>query len=253
MTTAPGPFVGSVANGDGTSPQLIVTREPEQEVARRLVDALVAADRAQPGGARLAIAGGSAVRALRAAREALPGQVWARTRLTWVDERCVPFASGDSNRGEAHRSGALDDAAPPAVELALVLDGESVAQALARAGAALRELFGGALDVTLLGMGPDGHIASLFPRASRFEEVPSEALVRHVADAPKPPPSRLTLTRALLTTAKVQVLFAAGEGKRQALERLVSGDRALPAVGLGGLVIVTDVDLGSSSNRGKYT
>jgi 6-phosphogluconolactonase len=231
---------------------LILSHAPDLEAARRLVAALVEADRAN-GSARLAIAGGSAVRALRAAREELPAGVWSRVRLTWVDERCVPFGSADSNRGEAHRSGALFEGAPPAVELPLFFDGETVVQSLSRARAALHEVFGGALDVTLLGMGPDGHIASLFPGQDALTHEHEGALVLHVADSPKPPPSRLTLTRSLLATAKTHVLLAVGEGKREALERLISGDPALPAAGLSGLVVVTDVDLGSSSNQGKRT
>lgn len=223
--------------------ELVLTREPESEAARRLVEAIERADR-EHGGARLAVAGGSAVRALRLAREVLPVEVWRRTKLTWVDERCVPFASADSNRGEAHRAGALSDVVTPAVELALVEDGESVAESLTRVREVLQRTFGGALDVTLLGMGPDGHIASLFPGAAALLDAPREALALHVADSPKPPPSRITLTRALLATAKVHVLLAVGESKREALERLSLGDPSLPAVGLDGLVIVTDLDLG---------
>ncbi len=203
----------------------------------REVEAMLVADR-KHGCVRLAVAGGSAVRALGTARKALPIEVWTRTKLTWVDERCVPFASVDSNRGEAHRSGALTDATPPAIELPLTVDGESVAQSLARVHGALREVFGGALDVTLLGMGPDGHIASLFPGHPALVDAPREALALHVADAPKPP-----LTRALLATATTHILLAVGEGKRDALERVIDRDRTLPAVGLHGLVIVTDVNL----------
>jgi 6-phosphogluconolactonase len=159
--------------------------------------------------------------------------VWARTRLTWVDERCVPVASADSNRGAVLRSGAL--ATAPAVTLGLVEDGESVAQSLVRVDAALRDDFADGLDVTLLGIGPDGHIASLFPGRPW-----GDGRVLHVADSPKPPPSRLTLTRRLLATAPVHVLMAGGEAKRDALLRLSRADPSLPATGLAGLVIVTD-------------
>jgi len=222
-----------------------LTASPEAQAARLLAEAIVEAD-VRRGSARLAIAGGSAVRALRAAREALPAEVWARVRLTWVDERCVPTASADSNRGEAHRRCALEEASPPARALALFEDGEEPRAAVARVDAALRDSFAeegvAGLDVTLLGMGPDGHIASLFPGDVPFTEPPG-VLAWHVPDSPKPPASRITLSRALLATARVHVLLAAGEGKREALERLLLDDPRLPAVGLDGLRIVTDVDL----------
>ncbi len=227
----------------GSSPTLVLSQAPEVEAARRLVAALVAVDQ-ERGSVRLAVAGGSAVRALRTAREALPAGVWARTRLTWVDERCVPFESPDSNRGEAYRCGALSESAPPAFELALTLDGESVERSLARVRGGLREHFDDALDVTLLGMGPDGHIASLFPGGAALLDAPPDVRALHVPDSPKPPASRLTLTHSLLSTAVAHVLLAVGESKRDALVRLMAGDAALPAVGLSGIVLVTDVDLG---------
>ena len=68
----------------------------------------------------------------------------------------------------------------------------------------------------------------------------------HVADSPKPPSDRITLTRAALATARHVILVAAGEAKRDAIRRLLSGDPELPAQGLEGMVIVTDVELGRS-------
>ncbi len=227
----------------GSWPTVRLSEKPMGEAARRLAKLLVTVDRVRKS-ARLAIAGGSAVNALRGARAMLPPGVWERTRLTWVDERCVPFESPDSNRGEAYRCGALSESAPPAFELPLTLDGESVEQSLARVRAGLREKFDDALDVTLLGMGPDGHIASLFPGGAALLDAPPDVRALHVPDSPKPPASRLTLTHSLLSTAVAHVLLAVGESKRDALVRLMAGDAALPAVGLSGIVLVTDVDLG---------
>ncbi|NNL66442.1 MAG: 6-phosphogluconolactonase, partial [Myxococcales bacterium] len=87
--------------------------------------------------------------------------------------------------------------------------------------------------------GEDGHVASLFPGRA----VPRGASVAFVADSPKPPAERVTLTRALLESARTSVLVAAGEAKRAALERLLTGDPELPAQGLPGLVVVTDLEL----------
>jgi 6-phosphogluconolactonase len=199
---------------------------------------------------RLAIPGGSALAAATAARAAL-GRDWSRIALTWVDERCVPEAAEDSNRGAARRAGLLDcgedaRATPaPARVLPLFEDGETPAEAVARVESRLGAELGGQLDVLLLGMGADGHVASLFPG----RPVPAEVRVAHVADSPKPPADRITLTRPLLETARHAVLLATGEAKREALERLLAGDPTLPAQGLAGLVVVTDLALDRTPGR----
>lgn len=225
-------------------PTVVISDAPVEEAARQVVAAVDDA-LGRRSTARLAVAGGSAARALGYVRRVLhDGDRWARVALTWVDERCVAFDDPDSNRGGAYRDGHLDDVDPPGDELALVRDGEAPPAAVARVADALAARFDNALDVTLLGMGPDGHIASLFP-GRRFDD---SSIVTHVANSPKPPPDRLSLTRPLLATATRHVLLATGEGKRAALERLLDGDRALPAAGLDGLVIVTDLtDLGARS------
>lgn len=219
-------------------PRVIRSDDPVRLAATRLADAVAAVDRAR-GAARLAIPGGSALAAVGPAREALGG-VWSRVRLTWVDERCVPFDDDASNRGTAYREGALDPDHPPADELPLHLDDESGEASVVRVEAGITGRFEDALDVLLLGMGEDGHVASLFPG---FDPPPG-ARVAHVRSAPKPPPERITLTRRLLATAAGAVLLATGEAKRAALERLVRGDPRLPASGLAGLTLVTDLDLG---------
>lgn len=221
-----------------SAPRIVRADNPVAAASALLAEAIAEAD-GRRGAARLAIPGGSALAALAPARARL-GAAWERVRLTWVDERCVPFADAASNRGEAYRGGALDAVHPPAAELALFLDGEEGAGAVARVERALDAWFGGALDVLLLGMGEDGHVASLFPGWS----APHGARVAHVASSPKPPPERITLTRAVLATARCGILLATGEDKRAALRRLASGDAALPASGLPGLVAVTDLALG---------
>jgi 6-phosphogluconolactonase len=214
--------------------RVLCAADPVPRAAALLARAVAAVDRRR-GRARLAVPGGSAVAALGPARRAL-ASAWSRACLTWVDERCVPAADAASNRGAAYRCGALDPAQPPACELPLFLDGETAAQAVARVEGALAGPFQGALDVLLLGLGEDGHIASLFEGWS----APAGARVARVTNSPKPPRRRITLTPAILASAARAILLAAGPGKRAALERVVAGDPALPTRALRGLIIVTD-------------
>jgi 6-phosphogluconolactonase len=216
-------------------PRLTTSVEPVEDTARLVLRALAAAG---SGGPRLAVPGGSAAVVLGRVRSGLGGE-WRRLRLTWVDERCVPFDDAESNRGAAYREGLLDPSDPPAHELPLFLDGESGEEAVARVEEAWAAAFDGALDAVLLGMGSDGHVASLFP--GRGE--PAGAFAAFVASSPKPPPERVTLTRRALGTARSTLLLATGEAKRAALERLVSGDSSLPACGLPGLHVITDLRL----------
>lgn len=219
-------------------PCLVTIGDPLAHAGALLADA-IATVCAQRGFVRLAIPGGSALGALREARPLIRGSIWARLRLTWVDERCVPFEDTRSNRGRAYREnlfrrGEIEN------EIPLYRDGETPAAAVSRVECAIDAELGGSLDVALLGMGEDGHIASLFPGTSHTGRV------AHVCDAPKPPRDRITLTRPFLESAGAKVLVAFGESKRAALERLVRGDSALPAVGLSNLHVVTDLDVGGA-------
>jgi 6-phosphogluconolactonase len=216
--------------------------DPVAAAAGLLIPLLERIDR-QRGAARLAVAGGSAAAALGAVRRGLPPEVWGRLLLTWVDERCVPFADPQSNRGGAYRDGQLDPARPPGLELPLYQDGETPVEACARVAAALNGAFQGGLDALLLGMGEDGHIASLVP-GRPFERIGGPPVFA-VPDSPKPPRRRITLALSLLAAAEGAVLVASGTGKRAALERLAAGDPALPASALLSLTVVADVPSGS--------
>lgn len=96
-------------------------------------------------------------------------------------------------------------------------------------------------DLVFLGLGPDGHTASLFPGHSSLGE--TQRLVLCVEDSPKPPPSRVTFTLPLLNAARHVALLVTGKDKAQALARVLSDDEALPAARLdpdGTLVILAD-------------
>jgi 6-phosphogluconolactonase len=220
------------------APRFVRADDPVGIAGVLLADAVAAVDAAR-GAARLAIPGGSALAALGVAQERLAA-IWPRVRLTWVDERCVPFAHAESNRGSAYRAGWLGAGRAPAHELPLFLDSERGEDAVVRVEAGLAGIFDGTLDVLLLGLGEDGHVASLFPGGS----APPGARVAFVASSAKPPPRRITLTRPMLATARCAILLAVGEAKRPAVERMLAGDPTLPASGLPGLTVVTDLVLG---------
>jgi 6-phosphogluconolactonase len=99
------------------------------------------------------------------------------------------------------------------------------------------------LDVLMLGIGPDGHCASLFPGR---DEVLSAAYVVPVSDSPKPPPNRITLGMAVLRRAQHVVFVATGEEKAAAVAASVAGVggdpealRRTPAAGPRGLASTT--------------
>jgi 6-phosphogluconolactonase len=86
-------------------------------------------------------------------------------------------------------------------------------------------------DMILLGMGPDGHTASLFPG---HPEAESEAApVIGVRDSPKPPPERISLTMPVLRRARFTLLLVTGSDKADALAKVRAGDTSIPAARLG--------------------
>src|SRR5262249_42492587 len=158
----------------------------------------------------LAVPGGSVAAAFLPvlARTVLP---WEHVRLFWVDERAVPATDLASNYGTARRLW-LGAAAASRVAWHPLFDGvisaDEVVAHLALERAArdqsreLERLLGAppAFDVALLGVGEDGHVASLFPGHPAF--LSPTGWVVPVYDAPKPPRHRLTITLPVLRAAR---------------------------------------------------
>jgi 6-phosphogluconolactonase len=143
-------------------------------------------------------------------------------RFFWADERCVPPDHPDSNFLGA-RAGLLDPLRIPAAQVHRIRGEATPAVAAEEAARDLRRVAGGGpdampvLDLVLLGMGEDGHVASLFPgHAAVLADETSVFLP--VFDSPKPPPVRVSLGMGALAAAREVWVLVAGAGKQQALE-----------------------------------
>lgn len=230
-------------------PLVVVHRDATllaQAVAARIITGIADAQAAR-GSASIVLTGGgiggATLRELAAspARDAID---WAHLDVWWGDERFLP--SGNADRNETQAREALLAQVPLQPERVHAMpatdgpDGDDLDGAAARYAAELRaaakpEDHGPvpAFDVLLLGVGPDGHVASLFPESPALYD---DRTVIPVRGAPKPPPSRISLSAAAINSAREIWLVAAGEEKagavRMALEG--AGATAVPAAGIHG-------------------
>lgn len=163
---------------------------------------------------------------------------WTDVHFWWSDERYVPRDSADRNDQAAIKAflGHVDVSpqtvhsmpTPQASSGDPFLAAQMYAEELAAHGSPV-------MCVTVLGMGPDGHVASLFPE--RLELTSTEPVVA-VEFAPKPPPTRLSMTFPAINSADEVWVLAAGEPKARAVEAAIcalAGPQQLPAVGVQGL------------------
>ncbi|NJD05065.1 MAG: 6-phosphogluconolactonase, partial [Methylococcaceae bacterium] len=200
-------------------------------VAQAAAEHAVALFSQLPGKISLALSGGSTPQrfyrllADEPYRSRIP---WDRLHLFVVDERHVPFDHPDSNYGMI-ASALLDRVPIPAANRhPMPTDGDPE-DCARRYRAELAAFFGGTerFDLVVLGMGPDGHTASLFP--GRSPSTPHS--VEAVYDSPKPPPTRLTLTLPVLNRAAEVLFLVTGADKAPALARVLAegADGGLPA------------------------
>lgn len=213
----------------------------------RLVTRLVDAQAAR-GHAHVVLTGGGIGVATLAALAASPARDavdWSALDVWWGDERFLP--DGDTGRNTTQARLALLDAVPldprrvhpmPPSGGAYGDDADAAAHAyaeeLARAGAPEDHAGVPTFDVLLLGVGPDGHVASLFPEHPGPHE--RERTVIGVHGSPKPPPTRISLTLPAINAAREIWLLAAGAEKAPAvgLALTQAGGRAVPAAGVSG-------------------
>jgi 6-phosphogluconolactonase len=236
-----------------SAPEILVHRDASllagavaARLVTRLVDAVAAA-----GQADLVLTGGGIGTAVLAALAASPARDavdWRRVDFWWGDERFAPTGHPDRNETGA-RSALLDriDVDPARVHPMPGPDGPDGDDPEAAAARYADWLAGGSaapegrppgipsFDVLMLGIGPEGHVASLFPGMPAVYDSRPVVAVR---DSPKPPPVRISLTFPSIQAAREAWILASGEEKADAVALALSGaDPArLPAAGARGLM-----------------
>ncbi|MHB1740669.1 MAG: 6-phosphogluconolactonase [Actinomycetes bacterium] len=241
------------------TPQVVVHRDEAllaAAVAARLVTCLVDAQAAR-GTASVVLTGGGVGIASLASLAACPARDaidWSRLDVWWGDERFLPGGHPDRNETQAraalldavdvdparvHPMGATDSPDGPDPEGAASRYADELAAA---AGSERGGTTGGegssavpAFDVLLLGMGPEGHVASLFPESPALHDTRTVVAVH---GNPKPPPTRLSLTLPAICSARQVWLIVSGDDKAHAV-RLAMGEAGplqVPAAGARGTV-----------------
>lgn len=221
-----------------TTTTTTLTAADQEGLARRAAEWLV--DRAAATTERFAVAlsGGSTPRRLyellatAAFRDRMP---WPRVHLFWGDERFVPPDHPDSNFRMVNEALLSHVPIAKANVHAIPTDG-APADAARRYEQTLKSFYRAAalepsrllFDVTLLGLGPEGHTASLFPGTAALSE--RQAWVTSVIGAK--PEARITLTYPALESSRAVAFLVAGAEKRDILRRVRQGEAGLPAAGL---------------------
>jgi 6-phosphogluconolactonase len=233
-----------------SAPQVQVYPDAEQlarAVAAQLAGRIAGAVAAS-GSASVVLTGGGIGTQILAelARGPASGPIdWPRCEIWWGDERFVP--AGDPERNETRARAALldhvsvDPARVHPMPASDGPDGDDPEAAAERYAALLRAAAGPgdpdalpAFDVVLLGIGPEGHVASLFPELPAVYE--TKRAVVPVWDSPKPPPTRLSLTFPAIQSAREVWILASGAEKADAVALALTGsDPAwVPACGARG-------------------
>jgi 6-phosphogluconolactonase len=217
-----------------TSARLEVVKDPEalaHRAARWITD-LAAASRDRFA---ICLSGGSTPRRLYQLlaespyRDALP---WDRIHWFWGDERFVPWDHPDSNYGMVHAALLGVVPVPPGNIHGIPTTG-TPADAAAAYERVLKSYYGSEsldptrplFDIQILGLGPDGHTASLIPGTSVLEER-HRWVAEVIGGRPEP---RITLTYPALESSRHTAFLVAGADKRETLSRALAGDQALPA------------------------
>jgi 6-phosphogluconolactonase len=210
-------------------------------VGDKLVDAINAAIEERSEATVVLTGGGTGIALLKRVGERAGEIDWNKVHVYFGDERFVPVDDDERNEKQA-REALLDRIDIPDVNVHAMAatDGEfgddldAAAQGYADVLLANFGAPGPVFDVHLLGVGPEGHINSLFPDTPAVKE--TERLVVGVTDSPKPPPRRITLTLPAIGRSRQVWLVVSGDGKADAVARAIGGAQAVdvPAAGASG-------------------
>lgn len=214
-----------------TDPLLVVHPSPSRLVTvtgGRLLTAVLDAIAAR-GEAHVALTGGSMGSSVVAAVADHPAHDvvdWSRVHFWWGDERYLPAGDADRNDAQNDEAGLRSLTADPH-HVHRVPGPDAVDSAEDAARRYEEELLAhgsDAFDVVLLGVGPDGHVASLFPGHPVQRDSSGTAVAVH--DSPKPPPTRVTLTAERLSRSRQVWFVVSGEDKAGAVAKGVAGASA---------------------------
>jgi 6-phosphogluconolactonase len=215
------------------------------DVAGEFADRVIEAFHSRPNDTfSMALSGGETARRCyeRLATDGGTQIDWWKVDLYWGDERCVPADSPDSNYHLARealldRVGAANATYPMRCE-----DGPDPYQL--RVG----EL--GRFDLIHLGLGADGHTASLFPGSPALDADPGRLVVMNDDPSNNNPHPRMTLTLTGISRAHLVLVTVSGEEKREALGRVVAGDPSAPATRIEASNIVWLADRAAAAGLG---
>ena len=150
-----------------------------------------------------------------------PGK-YSGLHVWWSDERFVPEMSEERNALPVIAK--LDDDSLVHIHQALPSDSHVNVETAAKRYSA--DLFGIDMDLVILGLGPDGHVASLFP--GQWHENEERAAIS-VSDSPKPPSQRVSFSMSKINSSRAIWLIVNGAGKREAVAKIVARDVSIPA------------------------
>jgi 6-phosphogluconolactonase len=223
----------------------VIERYPDSDAlvaaaGDRLVDAITDAIDKRGRAQIVLTGGGTGVGLLKRVGERAEKIDWSKVHVYWGDDRYVPEHDDERNDKQA-RAALLDHIDIPAANVhpmspsdgqfgddldAAALDYQHVLAANADSGQPAPDF-----DVHLLGMGPEGHINSLFPESPAVRE--TQRLVVGVPDSPKPPPRRITLTLPAVQRSREVWLVVSGAAKADAVAAAIGGAKPVdvPAAG----------------------